>query len=70
MNTDTSRHDDGTTYPRRSGLHGPTAILLRSDIFKSHWHTEDVGPEGADLHGTVVLAKPFGRWLKQRGWSL
>jgi hypothetical protein len=35
--------------PRRSGLYGPTAIFSRSDIFKTSWHTEDVGPEGADL---------------------
>ena len=35
--------------PRRSGLYGPTAIFSRSDIFKSRWHSEDVGPEGTDL---------------------
>ena len=23
---------------RRSGLDGPTAIILRSDIFKTHWY--------------------------------
>jgi hypothetical protein len=35
--------------PRRSGLHGPTAISSRSDMFKRHWYTQNVGPEGTDL---------------------
>jgi hypothetical protein len=34
------------SFPRRSGLYGPTAIYSRSDIFKRRRCTKDVGPEG------------------------
>jgi hypothetical protein len=41
-------------------------ILSRSDICKSRWHTEDVGPEGTDLqrqtcHHIAVAQRAFRR---------
>ena len=46
---------------RRSGLYGPTAIFLRSDIFKKGCCAKDVGPEGAELQnpGCMLFAEDF-----------